>query len=68
MPWRRSTPNPALGWITLGALGALLAAIYIAPVAEVFRFAPLAPRELGAAAAAGILGVAWYELRKLLRR
>ena len=61
-------PNPALWWITLGALGALVAAIYIAPVAEVFRFAPLAPRELGAAAAAGIVGVAWYELRQLLRR
>jgi Ca2+-transporting ATPase len=60
-------PNPALWWITLGALGALGAAIYVAPLAGMFRFAPLAAGDLGIAAAAAILGVAWYEARKLLR-
>jgi Ca2+-transporting ATPase len=59
-------PNPALWWITAGALGALLASIYIAPVAAVFRFAPISAAELAAAAAAGVLGVSWYEVRKLL--
>jgi len=59
-------PNRALWWITLGAVGALAAAIYVAPLAAVFRFAPLAAGDLGLAAAAAILGVAWYEARKLL--
>jgi len=61
-------PNPALWWIAAGAFGALLASIYLAPVAAIFRFAPIAPAELAAAALAGVLGVAWYEARKLLRR
>src|SRR6185503_5509755 len=54
-------PNRALWWIALAAVGALLASVYVAPVAEVFRFSPVGPRELGFAAAAGVLGVAWYE-------
>jgi Ca2+-transporting ATPase len=61
-------PNPALWWIAAGAFGALLASIYLVPVAAIFRFAPIAPAELAAAALAGVLGVAWYEARKLLRR
>ena len=61
-------PNPALWWISAGALGALLAAIYVAPAAAVFRFAPIGPAELAIAALAGVAGVAWYELRKSLRR
>jgi P-type Ca2+ transporter type 2C len=61
-------PNAALWWITAGALGALLASIYVEPVAGLFRFEPISAADLGLAAAAGLLGVAWYELRKLLRR
>jgi len=61
-------PNAALWWIAAGALGALLASIYVVALAGVFRFAPIGPAELALAAAAGVLGVAWYELRKLLRR
>jgi Ca2+-transporting ATPase len=61
-------PNAALWWITAGALGALLASIYVEPVADVFRFEPIAAADLGLAAAAGLLGAAWYELRKLLHR
>jgi Ca2+-transporting ATPase len=60
-------PNPALWWISACALGALLAAIYVAPVAAVFRFAPIGAAELGTAALAGVAGVAWYELWKCLR-
>ena len=60
-------PNPALWWIAAGALGALLASIYLTPVAAVFRFAPISAAELAVAAAAGVLGVSWYEVRKLLR-
>ena len=61
-------PNAALWWIVGGALAALGAALYLPPVAEVFRFAPLDALELGVAALAGIAGVAWYDARKLLQR
>jgi Ca2+-transporting ATPase len=61
------SPNPALWWITAGTLAALGASIYLPPVAEVFRFAPLAPVHLAAAAGAGVAGVLWYEAYKSLR-
>jgi hypothetical protein len=47
---------------------ALATAIYAPPLAAIFRFAPLGAVELAVAAGAGILGVAWYELRKLAAR
>ena len=60
-------PNPALWWITGGALAALAASIYVPPVAEIFRFAPLPGDRLAIAALTGIAGVAWYEAYKFLR-
>ena len=62
--WR---PNPALWWITGATLAALAASIYVAPVADIFRFAPLPPGQLVIAAVAGIAGVLWYEAYKFLR-
>jgi Ca2+-transporting ATPase len=59
--------NAALWWISACALGALVAAIYVAPVAAVFRFAPIGVVEAAIAAAAGVAGVAWYELWKFVR-
>ena len=61
-------PNRALWGIVAGALGALLAALYFPPAADIFRFAPLGAAELALAGAAGTASVAWYELRKLSRR
>jgi Ca2+-transporting ATPase len=61
-------PNPALWWISAGAAGALLAAIYVPPLAQIFRFSPIGLAQLALAAGAGVLGVAWYEVRKLLNR
>ena len=61
-------PNRALWGIAAGALAALLAALYFPPAAEIFRFSPLGAAELALAAAAGAASVAWYELRKLVRR
>jgi len=61
-------PNRALWGIAAGALAALLAALYFPPAAEIFRFAPLGTAELALAAAAGAASVAWYELRKVVRR
>jgi Ca2+-transporting ATPase len=60
-------PNVALWWITCGTLAALAASLYAPPVAELFRFGPLSPGFLAAAAVAGGAGVAWYEVYKLLR-
>lgn len=61
-------PNPALWWILAGALGALAAALYFPPAAQIFRFAPLGAAELSVALGAGLLGIAWLELAKLARR
>jgi Ca2+-transporting ATPase len=61
-------PNPAFWWILGGTVSALLVAIYVPPVADLFRFLPLAPGDLLIAAAAGAAGVLWYEAAKLLRR
>jgi len=61
-------PNAALWGITLGALAALAAAIYVPAAAGIFRFAPLGAAELGVAAGAALAGVAWVELLKLTGR
>jgi len=60
-------PNRVVWWITGGAIAALVAAVYVPAIAGVFRFAPLAPALFGYAAVAGLAGVVWYELYKLLR-
>jgi len=57
-------PNPVLWWITLAALAALACAVYLPPVAAVFRFAPLGTAEAGLAVAAGLAGLLWSEGRK----
>ena len=61
-------PNTALWGITLGALAALGAAIYVPAAADIFRFAPLGATELVVAAVAGIGGVVWVELLKFMGR
>jgi Ca2+-transporting ATPase len=61
-------PNPALWWVLGGTLAALAAAIYLPPVAGLFRFSPLTPGDALVAIAAGVAGVLWFELAKLLRR
>jgi len=60
-------PNAALWWVTGGTLAALPAVIYVPSVASIFRFAPLTLGDFAVAAAAGVAGVLWYEIYKLLR-
>ena len=60
-------PNVALRWITVGTLGALALSIYVPPIADIFRFAPLSAGYLAVSALAGAAGVAWYEAYKLAR-
>ena len=62
-----ASSNPVVWWITVATLVALAVAVYVPSVASVFRFAPLAPPLLFAAAASGTLGALWYELYKLVR-
>src|SRR4029079_11326633 len=61
-------PNPALWWIVGGTLAALAGALYVPAAADLFRFAPLGPVELGVALGAGLLGIAWLEVFKALKR
>ena len=63
----RDVPPTTDEMAAMGALGALALAIYAGPVAEIFRFGPLSPGYLAAAAAAGCAGVLWYEVYKLAR-
>ncbi len=52
-------------WIVTGAtLGLLALALYLPPLAQLFRFAPLPPGELGAALGLGLAGLAWSKLVK----
>jgi Ca2+-transporting ATPase len=59
--------NPIPWWITGATLAALAAALYVPPIASVFRFAPLTPPLLAVSAAAGMIGPLWYEVYKLRR-
>jgi Ca2+-transporting ATPase len=61
-------PNRALWWVIGGALGGLLLALYLPPLQQVFRFAPLDARLLGLAALAGSAGIAWSEIIKAAQR
>ena len=60
-------PNAALWWVTGGTLAALPAVIYVPSIASIFRFAPLALGDFALGAAAGVAGVLWYEIYKLLK-
>ena len=61
-------PNRALWWIVGGALLGLALALYLEPMREIFRFAPLAPTQLLMSFAAVAIGLTWPELYKALRR
>ena len=63
-----ANPNPALWWIVLGTLAALAAALYVAPVAGIFRFEALAAQDLLMALGAGIAGVLVVETVNYVRR
>jgi Ca2+-transporting ATPase len=66
--WRtfRERRNPTLKWI-LGIAGALLVALVsVAPLQEAFGFGPMRPVDWLVALLAGFLGVAWFEVYKVV--
>jgi P-type Ca2+ transporter type 2C len=60
--------NRALWVVVSLAIAALMGAIYIPPVAAVFRFMPLDTGTLAGACSAGFASVLWYDVFKLLSR
>jgi Ca2+-transporting ATPase len=60
-------PNPALWWIVGGALLGLALALYVEPMREIFRFAPLSSTQMLMSFAAAAVGLTWLELYKSLR-
>ncbi|MGZ5102620.1 MAG: cation-translocating P-type ATPase [Usitatibacter sp.] len=60
--------NVAAWLVVAGATAALLATIYVAPLASLFRFAPLELAPFAASAALGFVSVLWYDLLKVVRR
>jgi magnesium-transporting ATPase (P-type) len=61
-------PNQAQWWIVGGTLIALAIAVFVEPVAEIFRFAPLGARDGLIALVAGVVGVAAVEAIRYARR
>jgi Ca2+-transporting ATPase len=72
--WSRSlwqvlaTRNDAAWWVALGALAALAAALYWAPLARIFAFTPLAPPALAVAALTAPVAFVWFGTLKMLHR
>ncbi len=61
-------PNPALWRVTGAALLLLGLVLYVPPLRELFRFAPLHASDLFFCVAAGVVSVLWFELFKRLGR
>jgi Ca2+-transporting ATPase len=64
---RSALEDKVLWLVTAGALGLLGLIIYLPPLASLFRFASPGLRDLGLAAAAGVLSVKWFDLVKTRR-
>jgi len=61
-------PNPALWIIFAGTIAALATALYVPPVAGIFRFSTPSASDLALAACAGAAAVVVYDLWRFLRR
>jgi Ca2+-transporting ATPase len=59
--------NHAMWWVIAATLTGMGAVLYVPPLRELFRFAPLHANDLLICAAATVLGLMWFEIYKLLR-
>jgi Ca2+-transporting ATPase len=72
--WQRSivgprrAHNPALWWITSGALVLLAATLYVPSLRALFRFNALHVDDLALCIAAAAGGTLWFEILKLIRQ
>ena len=62
------TPNPALWWISGGALASLAAVIYVPALQSLFRFSSLGLGQVGSCLSAALISVLWFEAIKLMLR
>ncbi|MBI5179044.1 MAG: cation-translocating P-type ATPase [Nitrospinae bacterium] len=61
-------PNAALWWLIGGAVVFISLVLYVPFLRQLFRFTSLHPVDIAICLVAGMLGVAWFELLKFLRR
>jgi Ca2+-transporting ATPase len=59
------SPNPALWWVTGGALVFLAIVLAVPFLRELFRFAALHPEDIAICIGAGGLSILWFELLKV---
>ena len=61
-------PNAALWWVISGALVFLGLVLYVPFLRNLFHFSYLHPLDLGICLGSGLLGIAWFEILKALRK
>ncbi len=68
--WRtfRERRNPTVPWILLGASAMLVVLLTVPGLRSSFDLGPIQPGEWAASVAAGVVGVAWFEVYKLFSR
>ncbi len=63
----RQRKNPSVKWILAGAVIVLMALVNVAALRRPFGFGPMTAREWLISVLAGLLGIAWFEIYKLVR-
>jgi Ca2+-transporting ATPase len=61
-------PNRALWWVLMGAIGLLGLVLFVPSLRAVFRMAQLHGDDLVICVTAGLVGVAWFETLKAIRK
>jgi Ca2+-transporting ATPase len=64
----RQRRNPTLKWIVVGAGGLLVLLLAVPGLRDVFHFGAIGVGEWLGAIVAGVAGVTWFEIYKLLHR
>ena len=62
----RRRRNPTLVWVLGGAAATLVAVLSVPTVRDAFDLAAMTPVDWGVAVLAGVAGVAWFEVYKIM--